>query len=222
MTHPKTSSLLLLVLGVGVLSLGVAACSSSSSGDDDDTTLTNCQVVWANSGSASGRFDIYLVDMPIEDWISGTQEYQKVSGHDHTAVFFDEMLVSSNDYLSRAISTAGTFSVTTDGTNVGDAVTFSDLGGHTFFDVGNDDVSGQEVGNGGAAEFSGVWSDVTTNPTPGAPSGRATLLYHGSALTIGAYTRYAVCYRPANGFAAQSTPDRISGVLRQQPLFRAQ
>lgn len=224
----------MFLAGAVSLAVGVAACSGGGSANEDPPGLTNCQIVWANQGSFAGRFDVYIIDMPIEAWTDGDKTYDTtIAGSEIAAIYYDEIALSgSNDgiYLSRGITTAGTFSVTaSQGTNQGEPVMVTDDGNQLYFALnGNDDI-GLERGDGGAAAFTGVWSDPQTdppvNPTPGQPGGRVTLNYDTSgngtrsALSIGAFTRYAVCYDVSPGFAPVGVGDRVVKALRRNPVF---
>lgn len=215
----KKTNLALLLAALSVLAVGIAACTSP--GDDDDDTsgdLSNCQIVWANQGSTSPvRYDVYLVDMPIEDWISGPQTYD---GGDHVAVFYDELLLSSDLYVARAITTAGSFSITaTQGTAQGEPVTLTDDGSQLLFDYGNDEETGALVASGGFATFTGQWSDPTgvLPVSPGTSDSRVTFrVVAGSSQTIGFYTRYAICYDAQSTAASRREPatDRAYRALK--------
>lgn len=161
---------------------------------EETTGPTNCQVVWVSPGSVTERYDVYFVDMPIADWTSGTKSLQRVPGEQRVAVFAADYDFTTSSYASRAMSTAGSITVTVGGTADGDAVTVADAGGHVFFDADGSDVLGLEAGNGGAASFNGVWSPADA-PVPGDVGGQAQLDYHSAPQTVGDYTRFAYCYR---------------------------
>lgn len=209
----KTRSMFLIALSVAALGVGVSACPGPK--DDDDDTAganTNCQIVWANSGSVSPRFDIYIVDMPIEQWVDGSLEYN--AEENRVAIFYNELLVASNAYLSRAITTAGSFSITaTQGTAIGEPVTMNDDGSQLFFDLDANDASGVLVGSGGIANFSSNWS------APGAldpdPAARVSITYLNTPMTLGFYTSYAICYRREGAFAPEHVADRAARVLQE-------
>lgn len=228
----RSSTFPLLLAAVASLAVGVAACSGGGGDDGTSNELTNCQIVWANQGSVSQRFDIYIVDMPIEDWTDGEKTYDiTVPGSEIAAIYYDELaLVGSNAglYLSRGITTNGTFTVTaTQGTNQGEPVTVTDDGNQLYFALDGNDNVGLERGNGGAANFIGVWSnpDPAMNPTPGQADGRAALDYDiegdgpRESLSIGSFTRYAVCYDVSPGFVPMSLHDRVVMALRRNPVF---
>ena len=159
--------------------------------------------------------------MPIEDWTDGTKTYEMVAGKERTAVYFEELLVNSNAYYARAIATNGSFTVTaTQGTAIGEPIIVSDAGGHSYFDLPSNDVTGTLVGSGGIASFTGIWSDPEENPTPGQVGGRVQITYAGSSMSIGSYTRYALCYHDfGTNFAPVSPADRIARQLRKQPFW---
>lgn len=232
MIRTKRFSRFPMLLAGGIsLAVGVAACSGGSAEDGNSNELTNCQVVWANQ-SLAGRFDVYLVDMPIEDWTDGEKTYDvSVPGSEIAAIYYDEIALSGSNeglYLSRAMTTSGTFSVTaTQGTSQGEPVTVSDDGNQLYFELDGDENIGVERGDGGAASFTGIWSnpDPLINPTPGQAGGNVVLNYDvdgdgaREALTIGTYTRYAVCYDVSPGFAPPSLHDRVVMALRRNPVF---
>ncbi len=208
----KKTRLILVLLSAVAMGVGLSACPGPKEDDTGAGANTNCQIVWANQGSVTARFDIYLVDMPIADWVDGTIEYSKPD--DRVAIFYNELLVSSNAYYSRAITTAGTFSITaTQGTNIGEPVTLADDGNQLYFDLGADESSGVQVGDGGLANFSSTWSaSGALDPDPAA---RVTMTYMTSAMQLGLYTNYAICYRATSTFAPESPVSRASRVLRE-------
>lgn len=228
----RLSTYALFLAGAVALSVGVAACSGGGGGGGEAAGLTNCQIVWANQGSVSQRYDVYIIDMPIEAWTDGEKTYDvTVPGSEIAAIYYDEIaLTGSNEglYLSRGITTAGTFSVTaSQGTNQGEPVMVADDGSQLYFGLDGNDNIGSERGDGGVAAFTGVWSnpDPVSNPTPGQPGGRVTLNYDTSgtgartALSIGSFTRYAVCYDVRAGFVPMSVSDRVVTALLRNPVF---
>ncbi len=179
------------------LAASIAGCrgGDDDGGGDNGDEVTDCQIFWASTGSNAGRYDIYILDMPIENWTSGEKGYGLTpTGKERLAYFFDEYDVDSDEYVARAVTTGGTFSVTTDSTAEGSAVALTDSGGQVFFEMDGDNVIGAQVGSGGAASFEGVWSDPDPDvlPTPG--DGQVILVYHGTSLTIGTHTLFGICY----------------------------
>lgn len=227
----KTSrhlSVLLLALGSAVIMVAAAACSGGGSSGGNPSGLTNCQIVWSSPGSVTERYDVYIVDMPIGDWTDGTKDYIVKAGQSHVGVFYDELLVSSNAYAARAITTSGQFSITaTQGTNIGEPVTFTDDGNQNYFAInGNQDVL-DFVGSGGDGTFDGFWSDPNgTSTNPGTASSLVNITYMGTPETLGTYTRYAICYHQnPNGAASMKSPletrlDGIESQLKRQPAFQ--
>lgn len=214
----KKTRLLLTLFSVLTLGVGLSACPGPKGDDDDGPANTNCQVVWANDGSTALRYDIYLVDMPIAEWTDGTKEYD-YEDTDRVAIFYDEMLVASNLYLARAITTAGTFSVTaTQGTAIGEPVTLADDGNQVYFDLGANDKAGVYVGSGGVANFASNWSKPCPCP-PGAldpdPTARVAISYLNTSYSLGGFTNYAICYRRDGAFAEESPARRATRALRE-------
>lgn len=182
---------------LALAALALAGCAQPS--PVSPMTQRNCQLVWANRGTNQGRYDVYILDMPADAWTSGTVSLDRsVKGKERVAIFFDELDLDSGTWVARAITTSGSVSVTLDGVDAGQAVSLTDAGGHTFFDLDATDRPGAEVGNGGAASFTGVWSDSSADtPTPG--SGQVDLSIGGSAVTLGngnpaAPIVYGECY----------------------------
>ena len=161
---------------------------------------TNCQVVWSNRGNAAGRYNLYIVDMPKDQWVSGTIALDhSVPGQERTAIVYDELDVDSGSYSSRAIALDGSVTLTIAGTAAGDAITISDAGGHSYFDFNSNNVLGAQTGDGGASSFTGVWSSTAADAMLSPGDGSVAIHYHGAAETIGAGNpdapvEYALCY----------------------------
>ena len=209
----KSSKLPLTLLATALVTLAVAVAACSGKGSCKNCGVpkgvTNCQVDWANSGSVTGRYDVYLVDLPIADWNSGTKDYNFTPGDQINAVFYKNLLITSNgpgDYASRAMTTSGQFSITVVGTAIGTTVAFNDAGGHQFWNVTGGNQIGVYQGSGGAGQFNGQISDPA-NIVPGTVSSLVALTYQGTSMSVGALTRYSVCYAKAgSGFAPAGPP----------------
>src|SRR5688572_14857971 len=79
-TVTSTSSLrsgLLLLAGIS-LAVGLAACSDEQKDDEDEGPFvaSRCAIYWARENPIDGSVDVYAVDQPVNDWVSGTGEYQ--------------------------------------------------------------------------------------------------------------------------------------------------
>jgi hypothetical protein len=179
----------------------VVAASSGSSKAAHTIKQTNCQVVWSNRGTAAGRFNLYILDMPQDQWVTGSVTLDNsIAGKERTAIYYDEMDVPNNVYTSRAIATGGNVTLTVSGTAPGDTVTIADAGGHGYFDFDANDHIGTQSGDGGAASFTGVWSSTSTGVTLSPGNGTVAITYKGSAETIGfgnpnAPLEYGICYQ---------------------------
>lgn len=229
MTRSKNRSLLALsLLCVTAAVIGSsAACSPgkrAGSASPTPTTLSHCQIVWASTGQTQGHYDLFVVDMPIADWTTGTKQYDRsVAGEEHEALFYDEYDPSVSPtpgYLSRAITTNGDFNVTvpTD-TSPAASVSFVDSSGQLFWALDGSDNIGVQLGSGGTGNFVGVWSDPAdgVDPTPGA--GTINITYNGTPVAVNgspnAYISYATCYDAGAAFAPLSAPERIQTELEQ-------
>lgn len=205
--------LFLLALGAAALA-PFSACSGGGGGggDDDDGTIepTHCQVLWSSLGqSAPDRYDVYVVDMPIDLWVSGEQTYTLDVSNEVVAIFYDEYDFDERVYAGRAITTAGTFTTTVGGTSAGNPVTLSDPGSQEFFDINGNAEVGLLVGSGGVASFDGNWSNPDPEESPDPGTGTVTLTYLGDNLTIGTgFVNYAVCYED-DSFAPMTPAQRI-------------
>lgn len=220
----RRSSIALLSLASLSAAVALTACSGGVK-EDDPTKLTHCQLVFANQGTTTGRFDVYVLDMPIEEWaVAGEKSYTIAAGTEIVGLYYDEMLVDTagQPFLARAITTAGTFSLATATTSAGASVQVTDDGSQMYWDLGANDTSGAQVGSGGVLNFNGAWSDPTegASPTP-APGSTVSLTYMGQSLTLGQFTQYAVCYHAdPNAFAPVHPAARVHRALGMQPLFR--
>lgn len=220
----RRSSIALLSVASLAAAVALAACGGKPVGTSPDV-LTHCQLVFANQGTTTGRFDVYVLDMPIEEWaVSGEKTYNLSAGQEIVGLYYDEMLVDTagQPFLARAITTAGTFSLATSTTSAGASVQVTDDGSQMYWDLGANDTSGAQVGSGGVLNFNGAWSDPTVgaSPTP-APGSTVSLTYMGQSVTLGQFTQYAVCYHAdPNAFAPVHPAARAHRALRTQPLFR--
>ena len=203
--------LLLLALGAATL-VPFSACSGTGGGDDDDDGTiepTHCQVLWSNIGTNAERYDVYVIDMPIDLWLTGTKTYTLDVSNEVVAIFYDEYDFVNRVYSARAITTAGTFDITTVSTSAGQPVTLTDPGAQQFFDIDGGGEVGSLVGSGGIASFDGNWSDPDPDAGPDPGTGNVVLTYMGDNLTIGTtYVNYALCYED-DSFAPMSPAQRI-------------
>ncbi len=192
----------------------VAACDAPPE-DPVDQGPSHCQIVWSSStvnpNATSNSFDVYVFDMPIEEWTAGATTYDRAT--ERLAVFF-EALLSSNGQVSwytRAMTTSGSFSATAAQLTSGSAVSFSDDGAQAYFDLNGAGDIGAQRGTGGAGTFDGVWSGDTILPG----SGAVTLDYDSLARSVGTWSRWAVCYdADATGFAPVGPAQRIERAVR--------
>jgi len=203
--------LLLLALGAAAL-VPFSACSGGGGDDDDDDGTiepTHCQVLWSNLGDSQERYDIYVVDMPIDLWLTGEQTYTLDVSNEVVAIFYDEYDFVDRIYAARAITTAGTFSVTVGGTSAGNPITLTDPGAQEFFDIDGGGEVGSLVGSGGVATFDGNWSDPDPDEQPDPGTGNVAITYMGDNLTIGtSFVNYAICYED-DSFAPMPPTQRI-------------
>lgn len=171
--------------------------------------LTNCQIFWSNLGAGQERYDIYVVDMPIDLWSTGQKTYTLDVGDEVVALFYDEYDFANATYAARAITTSGTFDVTVGATSSGGLVTLDDPGSQQYFELASSGNVGLQVGSGGTATFDGNWSNPDPDVPPDPGAGSVSLSYMGSDLTIGvSFVNYAVCYGDA-AFAPMSPTQRI-------------
>lgn len=210
-TFPR---LFLLALGAAALAPFAACSGGGGDDDDDDTTIepTHCQILWSNIGSAQLRYDVFVVDMPIDEWSTGEKEYTIDTSNEVIAIFYDEYEFETRVYAARAITTSGTFNVTTVSTSAGSAVMLNDPGAQEFFDIDGENEIGNLVATGGAANFDGNWSDPDPEVPPDPGTGTATLTFVGTsgASIIGtSFVNYAVCYEEGSSFAPQSATQRV-------------
>lgn len=176
----------------------VLASACSSRAPNAQPPERRCQVLWSSPGGVTGTFDVYLVDLPISRWTTGTVSLAFAPGDVRIAEIETDYDVTTGSWSSAAVATSGTLTLTVAGTSSGDAITLDDAGGHAFFDLASPSHLGDSVGSGGTAAFHGVWS-ASGSVQPGDAGDRASLSYRGSSLSIGDYTRYAECYDPPPG-----------------------
>lgn len=202
---------MLLATALVALAVAVAACSGKGSCKNCGVPkgVTNCQIDWTNLGSVTGRYDVYLVDLPVADWNGGTKNYNFTAGDQINAVFYKDLIITTNgpgDYASRAMTTSGQFTIAVNGTAIGTTVQFNDAGGHSFWNVAGNNQIGSFEGSGGVGQFNGPIEDATSPSGIGA--GTITLTYQGTSETVGTtYVRYSVCYaKSGSGFAPAGPP----------------
>ena len=148
-----------------------------ASGDDDDDggpAVPYCEIVWIATGSSASTANLYVVEVPMTEWTTGTKTFGDTIG----GIFLYEA-----DEEGNAVETAeaanGSFELTVAGTNVGDAVQFSDLDAQTY-----DGETQTGVADDGRGDFDGVLSDPEAE-TPPAGTGSIAITYAGASLTIG-------------------------------------
>ncbi len=225
MIQKQKRAWLSLFIAVGTAGvMGAAACSGGGGGGGSGspspsaTTLTNCEVLWTHAGTAASHYDIYLIDAPLASWTTGDHSFDLTVGSETAAAFYDEYDFTMKTYLSRAISTNGTYSVVASGGSAGgQPLTLTDAGGHSFYAINGSGVVGMLVGSGGAANFNGVFSDPKTpdSPTPGTNS-TVAITYNGVSETLGTPAlAYALCY-DATTFAPMTFAERIDAALARQ------
>ena len=229
MNHDKKRAWLILLVLLCSAAIFASACASKSGGGDSATAsptatvLDYCQVLWSSPGTNAGHFDLYVVDAPLASWTTGDHNFDLTVGMEITALFYDEFdfSVTPHQYLSRAIATSGTYSVTAPGgTTAGQSIAFIDSSAQTFFAIDGSGNLGAQVGMGGTGNFgvgspAGVFSDPTmpNSPTPGA--GTINITYNSVPESIGTFN-YALCYdASAPAFAPMRPIDRIDAALSQ-------
>ena len=216
----------LLVVTFAILALApVAACSGGGGDDDDDDSIepTHCQILWSDDGANQDRYDVYVVDMPIGDWITGTKTYTLDVADEIVGIYYDEYLFDvTPEWAARAINTSGTFDVTVTSTSQGSLVQLTDDGNQTYFDLDDNEETGYPLLTGGAATFDGVWSDPDPEVVPDPGTGTVALAVVNSSGTValdsplGDFLRYAVCYEDPNAFAPVSAVDRVTRQLSRR------
>lgn len=221
MTRTISRTILLAVALAALAPLAACSGGGGGGGDDDDDTIdpTHCQILWSNLGSAADRYDLYVIDMPIEDWTTGEKIYTLDVSNEIVALFYDEYDFVDRIYAARAITTAGTFNVTVNSTSSGQPVQLADAGSQQFFDINGNEEVGMQVGSGGIASFDGSWSDLDPDVPPDPGTGSVVLTYEGDSLTIGqttgtstAFVNYAVCYENES-FAPMSPWQRAEAIF---------
>lgn len=137
---------------------------------------TVCSFLWAGLVSAS-TFNIYEVDVDSTLWNTGTVT---LDGQKADALYLLNADQQQN-FTAAGMATAGTVSITANGTTVGSQAGFNDTATLTYFDAyaalkGQSNVLGPQTGTGGVGSFSGQLSDLSgTSPTPGTGSVAATI-----------------------------------------------
>jgi len=144
---------------------------------------TTCSFLWAALASAS-TYNIYEVDIDSTLWATGTVT---LDGQKAAALYLLNA-DQSNNFTAAGMATAGTVSITANGTTVGSQASFNDTATLTYFDAyaalkGTSSVLGPQTGTGGTGSFSGQLSDLSgTSPTPGTGAIAATIA--GSAINF--------------------------------------
>jgi hypothetical protein len=197
---------LLLATFVAVVAASSSACSGGGGGGGDDDSPTpsptfeadRCQIVWRNDVTTSVK-DVYLVDASVGTWVLNTAMQFAVTDTGFSGVFYRGLDLNTATWALQAITTTGTFSLLTSGTETGQILGFDDVEAQSLWSVssGGDPVA--VIGTGAAGSFSGFWSDpFSQNVTPG--SGTVTLAIDGTAHTLGIDLSYAVCYTDEQSF----------------------
>lgn len=202
----------LFVVGVAALAVGAAACGSkSSSGHPTPSptpfTATNCEIGWFTAQAAPGKYDAYVVDMPLASWTSGTKTFD---GSGTLGTFYRGLDLSSQAYDVAAVATAGTFLVSvSNGTAAGESVGFTDP------DVQAYEQGGVAVATGGDGSFHGVWSDSGPASNPSYGAGTINMMWQGSSFLLGQDAALAVCYDASAFESASRAPSSalLRGVL---------
>ena len=135
-----------------------------------------CSFVWATDySSVDGTIDFYEVDVLKDNFNANTNTFGDTAVG-YFVVGYDPN--SGSVTIAAGMSTAGAMAMTAAGTNMGDAVTFTDSASHTFFDAtdlfnGASQVLGAEIATGGTGDFTGNLSDP--NPANAATPGTGTI-----------------------------------------------
>lgn len=190
---------LLLLLTLVSAAVAAAACSGSGGGGDTTTPSPTptfvpdgCQIVWMTNVTPGpgGLVDFYVVDMVAADWTVGTHLYANPSPR---GVFFKSYDLTSGAYAARATATTGTFTMIAATTTNQHFVHFEDTVPQHYFLLDTNGSPAADEGTGGTGSFSGGLSDpYAQNVTPG--TGTVTILFDGTARTIGSDLAYAICY----------------------------
>lgn len=212
MKRTRTFRTLLLAAAATALAAGpIAGCSGGGDDDDDDGgggNLNYCQILWS-SLTGEDRYDVYIVDMPIEDWVTGQKTFENGTSNQRVGIVYEQYSFEEREWVSSAVTTGGIFNVTVGSTSMGGLVQFSDDGGQYYFDINGQGDLGAAVASGGQGVFDGVWSDPDPEVAPEGGQGSVTIAYFGSGGTvIGDYLNFAVCYDDSTTFAPSSAPAR--------------
>lgn len=175
-----------LLLPVGAIA--AMSCSGDGGGGPrpDPFEPTDCTLLWYRA-RAGGLFDLYKVEMAAADWASGTRAYD---GTSRLGVFYYGLLDADADglfeqYADAAIATSGDFTVTVEGLDEGDAVSFEDTQAQAYLGV-----DGMTLAVGGTGGFDGVWSSHEVEDGESEPEyaedASISIAYAGSSLDLGA------------------------------------
>lgn len=213
-TRSVSRTLLLAATITAVVAGPLAGCSGGGGDDDDDDgspDLNYCQILWSSAGENVDRYDVYIVDMPIEDWTTGQKEFQNGTNNQRVGLVYDEYSFEEREWVSSAVTTGGTFNVTVGSTSMGGLVQFSDDGLQYYFEVEGDGDLGVAIASGGQGVFNGVWSDPDPDVAPTGGAGEVSIGYFGGdTVTIGGFINFAVCYDDSDGFAPSSAVERAT------------
>ena len=197
-----------LLLGATIAMALVAAfaCTSggpfgghnSPTGSPTNPQVDTCKIVWWNTAQANvAHQDLFQIDAPLADWVTGTAGYAVNSPVG--LVYLDkDPTTQTSIAAAAAICTAGSFDlVLGNATATSASIAFFDGAPQPFYALNQTNGTiGAYVGTGGAGTFHGVWSDPAgTAPIPG--TGTVTVVWEGTTLTLGQQGSYAICYRKA-------------------------
>jgi hypothetical protein len=214
-------SLALSLAGLVAAAVIVGACgggggSSNPVASPTPFNPTNCQVAWLTAAaSQAGAYQVYVIDMPIANWTTGTKAFSPSAGG-NSATFYYELDLSTSVAKAIGHASSGSFAVTAGGTTAGDSISVTDSAGVTLFDATG--LSGAVIASGGTGTFDGVWSDPSPNANPvfGSSSSAISVVYAGSSLSIGAQGSLGICYQQSS-FAPLTPLERakiLAGVMR--------
>ncbi len=221
MISKKNLSLSLLLAAGSAMALGVSACAGGDDDDDDGTTPPpfepdRCLIDWYSLTADEENFHAYRIDMPVENWADGTGDYSDSANLG--AVFYKIPLETAllTDAEKAGIATNGTFTVTSEGDQQDDAVTWEQSAKTKYYDFDfEDETIGASLGSGGVGDFDGVWSDpdIFEDDDAEATFGDGTVtfsnLVNGSNLgAIGTDGALGACYEES-GFASSTPANRI-------------
>ncbi len=151
--------------------------------------VTRCSIVWMSPGTTSGKIHVYLVDMSVGRWSTGSKTFdgEEIVG----ALLYD--YGSGGSVADQAVASSGQFSLTVDGSAGGDGVSFEDPSSQSY-----SSESGKTV-SGGTGSFDGVLT-APDDEEAEFGEGSISITYDGTTLSLGESGVYAQCY-DENAFA---------------------